>query len=159
MDADALISSTGLPVATFVYCVAAGLVPIVNAEIYLVAVAAAATPATLPWVVVMAAAGQMAAKLVLYYAGRGAVHLPIRRARASLDAVWARAERWRSKDLFFFSSATTGLPPFYATAVLAGTLRYPLGRFVVLGLLGRAIRFGAIVALPPVARWLVKGGG
>jgi membrane protein YqaA with SNARE-associated domain len=158
MNPDALVASSGLPLATFAYCVVAGLVPVVNAEIFLVAVAAMASRATLPWIVVMAALGQMVAKVALYLAGRGVVRLPVRRAAASLEAVRARVERWRSRDLLVLVSAVTGVPPFYAMSLLAGSLRFPLARFVALGLAGRLLRFAAIVELPAVGRWIVGSG-
>lgn len=155
MNPEALVASAGIPLGTFLYCVVAGLVPVVNAEIFLVAVAAAAPATSLPWVAVMAALGQMVAKVLLYQAGRGVVRLPFARASASLEAVRLRIERWRSRDLLMFVSATAGLPPFYATSVLAGTLRYPLARFVVVGFVGRLIRFAVCVWLPSAGRWIV----
>lgn len=158
MDLDALVASIGVPAATFVYCVVAGLVPVFNAEIFLLAVAAMAPTATLPAVVLLASLGQMVAKIALYYAGQGLLKLPFRRAKVSLDAVRERFERWRSRDLFFFVSALVGLPPFYATSVLAGSLRFGLARFFALGLAGRAIRFAVIVGLPSVGRWIAGAG-
>jgi membrane protein YqaA with SNARE-associated domain len=53
-----------------------------------------------------------------------------------------------------FASASVGLPPFYIMSVAAGAARMNLAWFIVLGSLGRLIRFGVIVAVPQ----FVKGG-
>src|SRR4030042_485804 len=44
MNPEALVASAGIPLGTFLYCVVAGLVPVVNAEIFLVAGAAPGPP-------------------------------------------------------------------------------------------------------------------
>ena len=50
-----------------------------------------------------------------------------------------------------FVSAAAGLPPFYILSIAAGMLHFPLPRFVLLGLTGRAIRFAVAVFLPHLA--------
>jgi membrane protein YqaA with SNARE-associated domain len=154
---DDLVVRLGIPLATFVYCIASGFIPVVNAEVFLVAVAATSPRSALPAVAVLAAAGQMVAKSGVYLGGRGVVRLPIGKRKADLEALRARVERWRSKDLLVFVSASLGLPPFFAIAILAGTLRLAYPRFLVAGFLGRLVRFGAIVAVPALGRWLVGG--
>ena len=53
-------------------------------------------------------------------------------------------------------SSLLGLPPYMATAVLAGMARMSLSAFVSAGLLGRFIRFSAIAASPAlVASWIL----
>jgi membrane protein YqaA with SNARE-associated domain len=47
-----------------------------------------------------------------------------------------------------FSSALTGVPPFYVVSVAASSLRLSLARFLLVGGSGRLLRFAAIVALP-----------
>ena len=47
-----------------------------------------------------------------------------------------------------FASAVTGCPPFYLVSVAAGALPFPLARFLVVGALGRLLRFAAVVAVP-----------
>ena len=44
-----------------------------------------------------------------------------------------------------FLSAASGFPPFAIVAVLAGQLRMSLTLFFVLGLLGRWLRFAAVL--------------
>ena len=68
---------------TFVYSTVSALVPVVNAELYLVGLMTQ-QPQLAWWLVgLAAAAGQMVGKLVYYYAGRGTLQLPARLRRRS----------------------------------------------------------------------------
>jgi membrane protein YqaA with SNARE-associated domain len=154
---DELVVRLGLPLATFLFCAASGVVPVLNAEVFLVGVAAVAPSSSLPLLALLAALGQMVAKSAMYLGGRGVVRLPRGKRKQDLEAVRARVERWRSKDLLVFVSAGVGLPPFFAISILAGTLRFPFARFLVAGFLGRLLRFSLALAVPPLGRWLVGG--
>lgn len=145
---------------TFGYAVVSALVPVVNAELYLVGLMAR-QPQLAWWLVgLTAAAGQMVGKLVYYYAGRGTLTLPARLRRRSERAGTGRWSRrlTRFQELcqhrpvwtagVLLTSAALGVPPYLAIAVLAGVGRVPLATFVVTGLLGRFARFGAIAASP-----------
>jgi membrane protein YqaA with SNARE-associated domain len=156
---DGYLARLGVPLGTFVYCVVSGLVPVFNAELFLVGIASFAPRESLPLVAALAAAGQMLSKSGWYLAGSGVVRLPMRRHRTDVEALQARVAHWRSKDLLVFLSAAVGLPPFFATSILAGSLRLPFARFVAAGFLGRLIRFGTVVAVPAVGRWLMGGSG
>lgn len=145
---------------TFGYSVVSALVPVVNAELYLVGLMTR-QPQLAWWLVgLAAAAGQMVGKLVYYYAGRGALRLPARLRRRSERQ---SAGRWsRRLDRFqqtcrdrpvwtagvLLVSASVGLPPYLAIALLAGVGRVPLPTFLVTGLVGRFARFAAIAASP-----------
>lgn len=145
---------------TFGYALVSALVPVVNAELYLVGLMAA-QPQLAWWLVALAAAaGQMVGKLAYYYAGRGTLALPARlRRRPEPDSTgrWSRRltrfqqtcqhRRWWTAGVLLTSSAL-GVPPYLAIAVLAGVGRVPLPTFVVTGLVGRFARFGAIAASP-----------
>ena len=159
MSPDALVGQLGYPLATFVYCVGSGFIPVLNAELFLVGVAALAPRESLPAVAALAAAGQMIAKSGMYLGGRGVVNLPKGKRREDIERWQARVERWRSKDLLVLFSAAVGLPPFFVTSIFAGTLRFPFFRFLVAGYAGRLLRFGAIVAVPALGRWLVGAHG
>jgi membrane protein YqaA with SNARE-associated domain len=108
-------------------------------------------PGASVWGVAFAAAlGQMAAKSVLYLAGRGLLRLPLR-------ARWARrvaAATARLRDApsgtatVVWASAFTGIPPFYAISVAAGALRVRFPFFLGAGLVGRFTRFALVFALP-----------
>lgn len=136
------------------------LIPVVNAEIYLVALVT--QQPQLPWWLVglAAASGQMIGKLLFYYAGRGVLRLPRRLQRLS---EWERRGRWaarlkrfqetcRDRPLWtvgvLLVSAALGVPPFAAMAVVAGIAQVDVRAFAVTGLVGRFIRFGSIAAFP-----------
>jgi membrane protein YqaA with SNARE-associated domain len=155
VSADEIVARLGIPLATFVWCMTSGLMPIVNAELFLVGVASL-TPSSRLWLLVVSAtAGQMIAKSFMYLVGSGVVRLPFgRRGKLDLEAARERVAPWRSKDLLVFVSAAAGLPPFYLTSIIAGTLRFPFARFFVFGLAGRVVRFSLLVAVPPLGRWI-----
>lgn len=141
-------------------CLISALVPVVNAELYLVALVT--QQPQLPWWLVglVAAVGQLLGKLVFYYAGRGSLWLPAR-VRRSADP--HRRRRWSAWLTRFqqtcqarpvwtagvlFLAATVGLPPLAATSFVAGVARISPGMFVVTGLVGRFIRFSTVAAAP-----------
>ena len=133
--------------------IASALVPLINIEAIL-AVTASQRDEALLALVVAATVGQMIGKLLWYWGGQHldrapwvAKHLEKPRAKAALDRWHARAEGrpWFTAGLLFLS-ASVGVPPYAVTAVLAGMLRVPLLIFLVTGLLGRGLRFWAIVS-------------
>ncbi|MDQ3152742.1 MAG: hypothetical protein M3R63_13820 [Actinomycetota bacterium] len=145
---------------TFAYSVASALVPVVNAELYLVGLMTQ-RPELAWWLVgLAAAAGQMLGKLVYYYAGRGTLQLPARLRRKADKGTEGRWSRWlarfratcRQRPVWtagvLFTSASVGLPPFLAVAVLAGVAEIRVAVFLTTGLTGRFVRFGAIAASP-----------
>lgn len=159
MSAADLVVRLGLPLATFVTCFVSGVFPLVNAEVFLLAVAAVA-PGPPPWLIVLVAAtGQIIAKSLLYLGGAGVIRLPRGKRREDIERLRARVERWRSKDLLVFVSAATGLPPFFVLSILAGSMRLPFGRFAAAGFAGRIVRFTVVVAVPQVGRWFLEGAG
>lgn len=120
-----------------------------NTEIFLLYVGATANPAQLPALVLLAGLGQMCAKSLLYYGGRGVLKLPEGRGRAGIEVLRTRlAGGRRAAGGVTFVSALIGLPPFYAISVLAGTLGWPFSRFVLYGITGRILRFSAVLFLP-----------
>lgn len=103
----------------------------------------------------LTAFGQMLAKSALYLAGRGVLSLPLRSGR-KLDALRARLEGNRAGVTgVLFASACAGVPPFYVVSVLAGTLRWSLPRFVVVGFCGRLLRFTIVLGLPQALKGFV----
>jgi membrane protein YqaA with SNARE-associated domain len=150
-----LLGSLGLYGGTLVVCFVSGLVPLVNTELFLVALASVAvtSKAQLAAVVLLAAIGQMTAKVALYYAGLGVLELPKNpKTRERIERARVRVERWRKKRYAVFAlSASVGLPPFTIVAVLAGALKIGFRAFCLIGLAGRTVRFAVIVAIP----WLV----
>jgi membrane protein YqaA with SNARE-associated domain len=141
----------GIFAATFLYSLAGGIIPFLNVEAYLLAVSALSPGATLVPVVVAATAGQMAAKSLLYLAGRGLLRLPVRRSRELIERTSARLSTHRyGANAVIALSAFTGLPPFYAVSVAAGALRLSFTAFFLIGTLGRAVRFAAVFCLPRI---------
>jgi membrane protein YqaA with SNARE-associated domain len=82
------------------------------------------------------------------------VALPLR-VRDRALAVSARLGTRRPPALVF-TSALTGLPPFYAVSVAAGMLGFRPGPFLAAGLAGRLLRFGAVFALPGLVAWVIS---
>jgi membrane protein YqaA with SNARE-associated domain len=148
MNLDAVGAELGIYLGTFLYCFVAGLVPVVNAELWVIGVAGlVARPGPLPAVVVLAAAGQMVAKVLLYYAALGAVSLPTGRYQQKVERARAWIARWKERPKWVLAaSALTGLPPFYVISLLAGALGVRLRTFVAIGMSGRVTRFALIAA-------------
>lgn len=125
-----------------------GVVPVVNAELLVVAAAAAVPAVGLPLVAAVSTAGQMSTKTALFVVARLAPHrLPIR-ARAALERAGAAVEhRGGAASTVVFASAATGLPPFFGISLASGAVGMRLSRFVAAGTLGRFARFSALAAL------------
>jgi len=129
------------------------LVPLVNIEVILAARAAAVATGGL-WTLSFAAAlGQMFGKVVWYYLGANALNWGWVRRKVETPKAEARLQVWRIRTQerpvvaggLVFLSAASGFPPFAIVAVLAGQLRMSLTLFFVLGLLGRWLRFAAVL--------------
>ena len=142
----------GESLAVFGLAVASALIPLINIEAIIALAAAQGQAPT--WILVLAATvGQMAGKLFWYYGGREldrfgfvARRMERPRAKASLARWRLRTEGrpWFCAGLLLLSAAT-GIPPYAVVCVLAGTLRVPVAVFLVTGLLGRAVRFWAVI--------------
>lgn len=143
------VTPAGIYAATFLFSLLGGIVPFFNVEVYLLSLSALSPQAaTLP-VALAACLGQMAAKSLLYLAGRGLVKLPIGRAQDRIAAAAARLARAEGGAMtLVLTSALTGLPPFYAISLAAGVLRLRFLPFFVLGFGGRLARFAAVFILP-----------
>ena len=135
------------------------LVPLVNLEAYL-GVRGSVGGMDSVWVLgLVAASGQMAGKLVWYYLGANSLSWGWVRRRIDTPKAQERLDKWRSRTHerpwfaggLVFLSAFSGFPPFAILAVLAGQLRMSLTLFFVLGLLGRWLRFTAVLG---GAEWL-----
>lgn len=154
------------------------LLPLISVEIFLIGLAT--QQPHIHWLALGAvvAVGQVAGKLIYYYAARGSLHLPAFMHRKSKlgAAASARRERWRMRTkrlrgwvellrekchrhphwmvTTYGLSSVLGLPPFMATSVLAGMVRMKLSAFLSAGLAGRFIRFSIIAASPAlIASW------
>jgi membrane protein YqaA with SNARE-associated domain len=147
---DSLLAMLGIYGGTFVVSLIAGLVPLVNTEVFLVGLVRIAVDRSsqLAPIVLSAAVGQMVAKIVLYYTGRSLLDLPRGRYKDKVALLRTKIDRWQTKPYLIYAvSAVLGLPPFYLTVLAAGAMRIRFDAFLVIGLLGRIVRFAAIVAI------------
>ncbi len=147
------MSAIGLYASCFLLSIVSALIPWVNGEVLLLSLAALVrTPFPLIALVLLASAGQMAGKCVLYWAGRGVVPLRSGRIGKTMTSWKERFERSSSRPMgLVFVSSALGIPPFYVITVLAGAFRLRFGRFIAVGTCGRLVRFGVLVLVPQVA--------
>lgn len=140
--------------AAFGYCLLAGLVTLLPSEVYLFG-AAALTTVPGYWLALAGAGGQTLGKLAYYLVGRGVLNPDRFRARAK--GKWVdrmdRVEKWCHRHtagtaVVTFISSFSGLPPYALVAVLAGSLRMRWWVFALLSLVGRFLRFWAVVEIP-----------
>ncbi len=140
----------GLYGGTFVVSAIAGVLPLVNTEVFLVGLVRIAVDrkTQLPAIVVAAATGQMLAKIGLYYAGLGMLELPRGRYKAKIEAARDKLERWRARPYAIYAvSSVVGLPPFFLTVLAAGAMKIRFHAFLWIGLAGRLVRFAVLVAV------------
>ncbi|MGA8208661.1 MAG: VTT domain-containing protein [Nocardioidaceae bacterium] len=139
--------------------VLSALVPLVNIEAYL-GVRGSVAGLDSVWLLgFVAALGQMLGKLVWYYLGASSLGWAWVRRRVEKPKAQERLARWRSRTHerpvvaggLVFVSALSGFPPLAILAVVAGQLRMSVVLFFVLGLLGRWLRFSAVLG---GAQWL-----
>lgn len=132
--------------------VASAVVPVINIEA-IIAVSATQDRAPIWLLVAAATIGQMAGKLLWYYGGRELDRFALVSRRMNRPKAKAAMVRWhaRTEGRPWFTagllllSAAVGIPPYAVIAVVAGALRVRLWIFLVTGLLGRALRFWAII--------------
>ena len=151
-----LLNLAGIYGGTFLFCALSGVVPLMNSEVYLLYLGSIASNTQLPALIVLATLGQMSAKVVLYFGGCGVLKLPSGRGRERIEALRARLSSGHdAAGGLTFVSALTGLPSFYAISVIAGTLGWPLRRFVLWGTTGRLLRFAALLFLPGLLKGIL----
>ena len=135
---------------TLGFGVVSAVIPLFNMEAY-ISVAYASGRGQALSIAAVGSLGQNLGKLVWYYASRGALDIPWLRARMDNPKRQEQFERWRGyvqgrpvvSGLLTFVSAAVGFPPFFAMAMVAGTLRMNVVVFFVAGLVGRTLFFWA----------------
>ena len=158
--------------------IASSVLPVLSVEVFVVAFAADHPHLPVLLFGAVAAIGQVAGKLLYFYAARGSLHLPAfmhRTAAASqhtenpapagglkrwwhvvvsrirLGWLWLRVRCHRHPKVLIAataSSALLGVPPFLATTVLAGLAGLSLRTFVAASLPARFVRFSLLAASP-----------
>lgn len=106
--------------------------------------------------ILAATLGQMTGKSLMFFGGRGVKFLQRGRMKDRIEAV---GEMMQGRDgavgTLLFTSAATGLPPFYVVSVASGLVGVAFMQFAVLGFLGRLTRFSVVVMLPQLIKALV----
>lgn len=125
-----------------------GVLPLVSAELLVVTAAAALPAVGVPLVALTSTVGQMSTKFSLFALARWAPsRLPGKAQRALDRAARPLEARGGAVWSLVFSSAVTGIPPFYGVSLAAGALRVRTSGFLASGTLGRLLRFGALAWL------------
>jgi len=149
MGFEELVTSLGLYLATFLFCMVGGFIPIFNSEAFLLTISAISPLSVIIPVILLASAGQIVAKAVMFFAGRGVINLSVEKYKAKLEKVKQKFEKWqKTTNLFIFISASTGVPAFYLVSLLAGSLKLEFWKFCVIGFLGILVRFLVIFLFP-----------
>jgi membrane protein DedA with SNARE-associated domain len=131
------------------------LVPLVNIEAYLLGVATLTRSQGWP-VVLITTLGQMIAKVILYHGGRHGLRPMAGRFGGKLEKAESAFRRHPAgPDLVVFASAVTGLPPFYGVSVIAGMMRIPLARFLLISTPARFLRFALVFFAPRLVKGLL----
>lgn len=138
---------------TFATCLLSAVFPLVNSEAYIVAVSLATDSSSLWLLAFVAGAGQTAGKFIWYEAARRAMDWPWVSKKLDKPDTQALLIRWRARfaakpwlwSSVLFLSASVGLPPLLILAVVAGQLQVSRVWFGVTVLLGRTLRFAAIL--------------
>jgi membrane protein YqaA with SNARE-associated domain len=143
-----------LVIGTFLFSVASALLPILNVEAYLAAVALKAHNLSDWQLAAVGGAGQSVGKIFWYIAGRESLRIKRIRQKMETEKWQISYERWHERIVgrpvlagtISFGSAVTGFPPLAVIAVLAGTLRMNFTLFLVTVFAGRTIRFWLVLA-------------
>jgi membrane protein YqaA with SNARE-associated domain len=144
------MNGTGLLASCFFLSIVSALVPWVNGEVMLLSLSALApSSAHLAGLALLASAGQMIGKCILYWAGRGAIPMKKGRMAQALNSWRGRFERSPKKTMgLVFLSSIFGIPPFYIISLLSGAFRLRFSQFLTIGTCGRLLHFGLVILIP-----------
>jgi membrane protein YqaA with SNARE-associated domain len=125
------------------------VIPVFNMEAYISLLYANSREHAALTVAFVGALGQNIGKLAWYYICLGALDIPWLKRRLETPKRQASFQRWRSyvqgrpvmSGLLTFVSAAVGFPPFFAMAMVAGTLKMNVVVFFIAGLAGRTLFF------------------
>jgi membrane protein YqaA with SNARE-associated domain len=142
-----------LLVTTFFVAILSALVPLVNIEAYLATVGALVDQYGLWPVSFVAALGQTVGKAVWYEIGRQSMHWSYIQKKIEQPRWQQQYERARERadshvlgaSTLVFLSATLGFPPMAVIAVVAGQLNFHRWVFYGTTLVGRTLRFAALL--------------
>lgn len=110
-------------------------------------------------VLVVFTAGHVIGKVLWYLLGRLGSRVTQPRLRAWIESARGIAEQHPKVGLgVAVASSFASIPPFHLMAVAAGIVHAPPVPFFAVAFAGRLARFGAIAAVPPVAKYLLGVG-
>ena len=162
-----MLAVIGLLSTSFGVALASALMPLISVELFVIGLALKGPE--LPWwsLALVIATGQIAGKMLYFYAARGVIKLPSflrRKTEGGSKGRWAawidrsrstcrKRPLWTSGVLLV--SAIASLPPFAAIVFVAGWAKVPLATFLVTGFVGRFLRFGVLAVAPgAVVAWI-----
>ncbi len=155
MNIEFLFGEYGIHLATFIICLVSGFIPIVNAELFLIAFSSMIPTTDATYVIIIATGAQMLAKSALYLAGRGVIKLPREKHQEKIKSIQNKLQHFKGgTNAFIFISATTGFPMFYFVSIVAGSLRLPFIHYFAYGFIGRLLRFSIVVLFPQLIKKL-----
>jgi membrane protein YqaA with SNARE-associated domain len=139
---------------TGVFGALSAVIPVFNMEAYIVLAYAKTDGHSALTMAFIGSLGQNIGKLAWFYAARGALNIEWLRRRLQDPKRQRSYERWRGQVegrpafsfVLTFLSAMIGFPPFFAMAMIAGSLRMNVVVFFIAGLIGRTLFFWAILA-------------
>jgi membrane protein YqaA with SNARE-associated domain len=142
-----------LLVTTFFVAILSALVPLVNIEAYLATVGALVDQFGLWPVSFVAALGQTVGKAIWYEVGRQSMHWSYIQKKIEQPKWQQQYEKARHRAdshvlgaaSLVFLSATLGFPPMAVIAVVAGQLNFHRWVFYATTLVGRTLRFAALL--------------
>jgi membrane protein YqaA with SNARE-associated domain len=153
MDISWLIAFFGIYLGSFVVGFVGGLIPITITEIFLVGMSIFAPKEFLIPIILLSVLGQMAAKSIFYFAGRGIVKIAIKKDDKSFDKTLKKFKKWENKTgPLIFMAGVIGIPPLYVTSILCGSFKINYFKFLVWGGTGRLIRFALVVLFPQLIK-------
>ena len=140
--------------ATVIFTFASGVFPLLNAELYLAAVATQIRHAEALPIALAAGFGQMMGKLPWYYASSRSTDIPWMRKRLESGKFRASFETWRDRIHgrpwlsagIMMASSLFGFPPLLVMGAVAGALRMRLWIFASTIFVGRSIQSYVILA-------------
>jgi membrane protein YqaA with SNARE-associated domain len=143
-----------LILGTFLFSIASALLPILNVEAYLAAVAIKAHNLSDWQLAAVGGAGQGVGKIFWYLAGTQSLRIRWIRQKMETEKWQLSYEKWHERIVgrpvlaggISFGSAVTGFPPLAVISVLAGTMRMNFPIFIATVFAGRTIRFWLVLA-------------
>ncbi|QLQ09066.1 MAG: VTT domain-containing protein [Nocardioidaceae bacterium] len=140
--------------STFLFAFGSAVLPILNAEVYLGAVATRIDPGEAALLAIVASAGQTLGKIIWYAGARWFTERPWMQRKLGNPKVQPSFDKWQKRvegrpwygAAVLLCSAALGFPPLLIMAVLAGSLRMRFDVFVASCFVGRAIRFYLLLA-------------